>query len=1265
MKIQHSLLLMLLMAHAAISSAAAPKPEGLLLRGFESASLVNRRGHAAVANGVLTTVRVDATSEIDSSRTAADIAPDIAWYRSRDQKYLAYTHFGKITPYFDGGTAPEAALLVNVEGTTTTSVNLNNSLAMAAAIAAASDYVDAGVDGIAYDIGSAGGLGSFDAASLTAFNTWLTDTKGYSDSKLTSIFGETIDPNSFDYRQYLEDKGVTVTNYYADNTNESAHFRLWRAFNNYREREITNALIQAVNIYAEQTLGREIEFYFNRYGFIHTPARRWNSIDLDSGSLGETTFEGVTWNYEDGHTLEPVFRAGLKSFDKRFESWNQPPNTSTAVQSVYLASNIANNGVADWRDDYPATASVARLAYRFRDQLDLAPSSEVGIFYPQATLAHNVAMQTGDDAMVGGQHYWYLGLGYLMADLNINYDVAFAADDLARDDIFSSADISEYNLVIAAETIQVTDNQFTQLIDYVSDGGKLLIIGTNVLRYDELGEDQSSVRGNGTLSYQTLFNTVGSQSIGSGSVQVVSLDTWASTMYSAKANSTSVSSSTVTAIQSGVTAALPSGIPALSTSEEKVRVLRYTDTTGDSSDVYHLINHDFTGSGSAVTTQSNFTLTVPAPTSFSGSLVASYATAAEDDPVTLAITTNADSSLTVTVPTLEYWGILRIGSSIVSDPFPNIAPIADLISLFDYEVYNSTESRDLYLRAADDNGLASITFWYQQYDATSSSWGTLTEGDTVSLTGAGNQIESTETIAFSFADLAAGKYRLQVTATDNEGLSGETVKDGGYDTLIGYDITAPDFSGVIVTVTDGPEDGATVSTPASVELTIANVADPESGIFQINTAFGNASFDVDGEQGNPYPEAGFTRTFIAPDAGSYNQYTVRARAQNNAQIFSEWQNLYTYTYTLPPTYDGDAETETLSNGDNQTLTLDFTSVYGDLEIVWYKDGEVIADQSEASLALGSVSSSDAGVYTATITNPAGTITSESFTITVNTILEITQQPSNSNISEGDSFSITVTAVGTGELTYQWRLEGTDIDGATSATYAISDAVRATHNGNYRVTITDATGATVTSNTGRVQVQGGGGGGGGGGTTNDSDGDGVLDSADNCATLSNPDQTDTDGDGGGDVCDNDDDGDGSPDDIEAINGTDPLDPTSCLGCFTWDIDGNSSVTALSDGLLVLRYLFGFEGDALIADTLTETSTRTSSTEIQTHIQEQASHLDIDGDGQNSPLTDGLLLLRYLFELRNDALTSGAVSAGATRNTAAEIEAYIDARIPPAT
>jgi hypothetical protein len=41
---------------------------------------------------------------------------------------------------------------------------------------------------------------------------------------------------------------------------------------------------------------------------------------------------------------------------------------------------------------------------------------------------------------------------------------------------------------------------------------------------------------------------------------------------------------------------------------------------------------------------------------------------------------------------------------------------------------------------------------------------------------------------------------------------------------------------------------------------------------------------------------------------------------------------------------------------------------------------------------------------------------------------------------------------------------------------------------------------------------------------DSDGDGVADDADNCPSVSNPTQADTDGDGAGDACDDDDDND---------------------------------------------------------------------------------------------------------------------------------------------
>ena len=51
------------------------------------------------------------------------------------------------------------------------------------------------------------------------------------------------------------------------------------------------------------------------------------------------------------------------------------------------------------------------------------------------------------------------------------------------------------------------------------------------------------------------------------------------------------------------------------------------------------------------------------------------------------------------------------------------------------------------------------------------------------------------------------------------------------------------------------------------------------------------------------------------------------------------------------------------------------------------------------------------------------------------------------------------------------------------------------------------------------------------------------------------------------------------------------------------------------------------------------------------------LEIDCNGAADPLTDGLLVIRYLFGLRGAALIQGAVGDAARRAPATEIETYI--------
>ena len=99
----------------------------------------------------------------------------------------------------------------------------------------------------------------------------------------------------------------------------------------------------------------------------------------------------------------------------------------------------------------------------------------------------------------------------------------------------------------------------------------------------------------------------------------------------------------------------------------------------------------------------------------------------------------------------------------------------------------------------------------------------------------------------------------------------------------------------------------------------------------------------------------------------------------------------------------------------------------------------------------------------------------------------------------------------------------------------------------------------------------------------------------------------------------------------------------------DIDINGEFDALTDGLLVLRSMFGLEGSALISAAVAPGAYYRSADEISQRIESIIDLVDIDGDGSTDALTDGLLVLRYLFGLEGQALVDGVVADGAIRTT----------------
>ena len=94
----------------------------------------------------------------------------------------------------------------------------------------------------------------------------------------------------------------------------------------------------------------------------------------------------------------------------------------------------------------------------------------------------------------------------------------------------------------------------------------------------------------------------------------------------------------------------------------------------------------------------------------------------------------------------------------------------------------------------------------------------------------------------------------------------------------------------------------------------------------------------------------------------------------------------------------------------------------------------------------------------------------------------------------------------------------------------------------------------------------------------------------------------------------------------------------------DFDGDGKVMALSDGLMLVRHLFGIRGDGLL-EGLGGQGERQTPEAVNNWISrgKHSGWLDFDGDGKTTALGDGLLMVRTLMGFHGSSLLPDAIGA----------------------
>lgn len=207
-----------------------------------------------------------------------------------------------------------------------------------------------------------------------------------------------------------------------------------------------------------------------------------------------------------------------------------------------------------------------------------------------------------------------------------------------------------------------------------------------------------------------------------------------------------------------------------------------------------------------------------------------------------------------------------------------------------------------------------------------------------------------------------------------------------------------------------------------------------------------------------------TSSYTTPMTSGTDNGSVFRCVVTNA-FGSQTSNPATLTIlSLPPSITQQPQNRTVDFGQAATFSVMATGT-SPLAYQWQKNGIDISGATSSSYTTPATILADNGsVFRCIVTNSVGVDSSTGAVLTVLYLPPtITQQPQNQSVSLGQTATFTVSASGNSPLTYQWKKNGIDINGATSATYTTPATVIGDNGAVFKCVVTNPVGVDSTNN----------------------------------------------------------------------------------------------------------------------------------------------------------------------------------------------------------